>query len=576
MSFWFPAALVFLGLAPLIGLLHLLHRKRSRVVVPSVIVWAENQSHQNLHRGWRKIGNLIALLISLVILVLMVLALARPDVGAWLGTSSTLVVIDTRLRMQATAPGGVSALEKATSAAEAIAKRASKRHPVGIIVFPDGPILHYSSESKPLLEILSRLEPTEASGDLSTTVAQILAAQPELENIVVLTDREVPELANSIASVQTFGTPGGNVAITAFDARPSAGSAATTDIFLRISNFNDSETKTGIQFFLDDKLVDAREQSLTANASAEIRLQMPTSDLRGSESGVLRATLTASDGLSADNTAQILFPTGAVPRVLVVSKNDGFLEKAISADSEISYELLRPDAWRPEFADSFPVVVFAGWCPPAFDENQWNTGNYFFVRTAPPTMQGAGITATAVNPTNSKSPLLKGIKLEGLQITNTRPLVRPPAAGWESVLGTDDQSLLLTYTNPSNPAVRSAILAFSPEASDFPQRAAFPLFISNSLQWLLANEPPVTLTAGNDSPSKAGIYPGGSIAGISPAAAVNPDSHAESDVRGASESTAVTKTSSGQLFPLFWELLLIGAILLLVFEWIAFHRRWLT
>ncbi|MFY8215948.1 MAG: hypothetical protein ACOVMP_05030, partial [Chthoniobacterales bacterium] len=564
------------GLVPLIGLLHLLHRKRTRLVVPSVIVWTENQSQQNLQRGWRKIGNLIALLVSLVILLLMVLALAKPDVRDWFGKKSTLLVLDARLRMQATDPNGISAFDKATAAAKAVAKRASERHPVGLIVFPGGPIVPFSSEAKPLIEVLSQLEPTEASGNLTNSVAQILDAQPEIKNVLVLTDRDVPELAKSIASVQAFGAPGQNVAITAFDARPSADSAAMTDIFLRTSNFSDSEINAQIQFLLDDQLIDAREQRVPANGTAEIILQMPTSDLRASQTGVLRATLTAGDAVSADDTAQILFPTGAVPRVLIVSANDGFLEKAISADSDISYELLRPDAWRPEFAKSFPVIVFDGWSPPEFGNNEWNTGNYFFVGTAPSQILGPEMTATTVGLANPDSPLLKGIKLEGMQINTTRPLARPTAAGWESVLEADDQTLLLTYTNPAAPSVRSAILAFSPSESDFAQRAAFPLFVSNTIHWLLVTQPPVTLIAGKDAPPTAGVYPVGSIAGTSPAAAVNPASVAESDVRGAFGSSTIYQNNHGQLFPMLWELLLIAAILLLVFEWIAFHRRWFT
>jgi len=576
MNFWFPGALVFLALAPIIVLVHLLRRKRTRLLVPSILLWTRHVSPQKQNPGWRKIGNLIALFVSLLILLLMVFALARPDLRGWSSTQSTLLVVDARLRMHATAPDGESAFDRAIDAAVSVARRASANHPVGLMVFPDGPILPFLSEPKALIESLSALKPTDASGDLTNAVEQTLAAQKDVGRVIVLTDREIPELSNPRVSVHAVGSPRENAAVTAFHARPSANAPGMTDVFLRVTNFAESEAKTSVQLFLDSKLIDVRELTLEPDGSAEIRLNIPTSDLRAAEAGVLEAMVSVPDALIADNRAQIVFPTGDSPRVLVVSEQDGFIEKAISADPGISYELLRPSAWRPEFGGAFPVIVFDGWTPPAFDEDQWSKGNYLFVGAAPGSMQVPEVSSASVTVADLASPLFKGIKLEGLTIHNVRPLVTPAAAGWEPALKSDTKTLLLTYQNPSDPSVRSVILAFVPEASDFPQRAAFPLFVSNCLHWLLGIAPPATLLAGKEAPSYSGVYPIGSIYGISSPAAVNPDARAESDVRLASRSAPIAGASPSPISPVFWEILVVAAILLLVCEGIAFHRRWLT
>lgn len=576
MNVWYPAAWIFLGLIPFIILLHLLQRRRTRWIVPSDQFWTASRSRQSAHPGWRTISGFLSLILSLLILGLMIMALARPDVDGWFSGKPTLVVMDARLRMQAEDANGNRAFDKALAAAKSLSNRASARHPVGLVVFPDGPVIPFSQEPKPLREALSGLEPSESSGDLGMAVDQILITQGSSARIIVLTDRDMPGLDSPEVSVLAFGTAVQNVAITAWNARPSAESAGMTDIFLEVTNFADTDATRSILVSLDETLIDTRELLVPANASVECRFSFLTGDLRESQNGVLQVVLGASDALAADDRAQIAFPTGVVPRVLLVSGRDGFLEKAIAADSGIAYELLRPEAWQSRFAGAFPAVVFNHWVPPEFDSASWNSGSYFFVGTAPESMRAPTVDALTVTSVDAESPLLAGIQVDGLRASRVRPLIRPNAAGWQPVMEAEDFWLAMSYTNPTNPLMRSVVLAISPENSDFPQRAAFPLFVSNSLGWMLGNDPPITLTAGKEAPSKAGVYPADALAGQTHPVAVNPDSRAESDVRAA--SLAITKPTGDHqnpLFPQFWKLLLMAAVALLVLEWVAFHRRWL-
>jgi hypothetical protein len=577
MSFWFPAAFAFLGMVPLVVLLHLLRRRRQRLVVPSLLLWVASELHQKRRPGIGKLGNLLALVLSLIILLLLIFAIARPDSAWWFREHSTFVILDARARMQAEAGDGRTIFDRARSEAEAIAARANSRHRIGLVVFPGGAVIPFSNRPQPLLDALAGAEATEAGGALEEELLRAREAAPDAR-IVVITDRNDPTVAGENISIIGLGSPQGNVAITGFAARASANSVGMTDVFLRITNFGAVGQPVDVELRLDDTLIEVAASGIAADGSFDRTFSLPTKSLRNSKSGVLTAKVTApSDALSADNIARILFSTGASPRVLLVSAEDGFVEKAVSADAGIEFELLRPEAWQPEFAAAFPAVIFDRWIPASMADGAQLEGNFFFVGVAPWNISNPPLVNPAVTAIDQTSPLLRGITLNGLQVESAFSMKAPDGAGWKTVIASGDNALILTYEDPVDPARRSVVLGWDPAASDLPQRVAFPLLVSNTLSWLVGLETPATLIAGRQAPERAGVYSKESIPGVPTGAAVNPDSLSESDLRSVARfDEAMNSAPVGGGFPRLWQALLIAVCALLVFEWLAFHRRWLT
>lgn len=575
MSFWFPAAFAFLGFVPLIVVLHMLRKQRQRLVVPSLLLWMASDVRRTTKTGLGKVGNLLALLLSLLILLMLVLALARPDGTWWFRESSTLVIIDARARMQAQTTDGSQAFDRAVQTAEAIAKRASTRHRVGLSVFPDGPVVPFSMYAQPLMNALSSAQPTDASGDLASTVHVARQSQDTETKIIVLTDREEEILPEENVEVVGIGEAADNVAITAFAARPSATFAGMTDVFVRVTNFGNTSQSVNMGLRLDGTLVDVMSAVIAANASFERTVSLVSADIRSSEEGILTVKLDdISDAVTADNSAQILFSTGALPRVLLVSGRDGFLEKAISADSGVQFELLRPESWQAGFVSAFPAIVFDNWVPPEF-QTKVPEGNFFFAGKSPWTSEGGELKNPPITGFDAESSLLRGITLEGVRVGVTSILNPPSVAGWRTVLASGDDALLLTFQDPANPERRMVVLGFDPGVSDLPERVAFPLLVSNSINWLIGMERLPTLVAGRGAPVNAGVYEAGAIPGLNSSAAVNPDALAEADIRQASAThDPISGFSQGRLFPLLWQVFLIASLVLLMVEWVAFHRRW--
>lgn len=581
MNFWFPAAFALLALGPLIVVLHMLRRRRQRLVVPSILLWASRDAATARRSGLGMVGNLLALLLSLLILILLVLALARPDASSWFRDQSTLVIVDSRARMQATGPGGERVFDQAVRIAEDFAHRASARHRVGLVFFPDGQIVPFSNNPKPLLDAIDSAVPTDASGDIVRAVDDIRTTgdvDKALWNVVVLTDREAPELEGEGTRVVALGSSRENVAITAFDSRPSATTPGTTDVFIRITNFGTEMQQISAGLRLDGTLIDATQSDIEPGGSNESMFSIPTRDLRQASTGVLTVELDGHvDAISSDNRASILSPTGETPRILLVSERDSFLEKAIAADREASFELLRPEAWNPAFVDAFAVVVFDGWSPADLSDDFLQAGNFFFVGSAPSEKSGPALINPPVTEIDMESPLLRGITLENLRVNSALALEPPMDAGWRDVITSGDKALLLTYQNPTLATQRSVILGFDPGASDLPSRIAFPLLVKNALDWLVGAESPPILIAGRNAPPKAGVYAAGQVPGLQTGAAVQLDARAESDLRGAGSSVAALTTEvANPFFPVFWKFLLVAAIIILMLEWVVYHRRWLT
>ncbi|HEY6475559.1 MAG TPA: hypothetical protein VI456_03205, partial [Polyangia bacterium] len=118
----------------------------------------------------------------------------------------------------------------------------------------------------------------------------------------------------------------------------------------------------------------------------------------------------------------------------------------------------------------------------------------------------------------------------------------------------------------ARPGLRIAALAFDPRRSDLPMRPAFPLLIANALGW----------TAGAVDEGTGGI------AAASPIAGGTARDARESDLApvpalalgGRTLARPELLARHGPARSTLWALLI--AAVLLIFEWVSYHRRWTT
>ena len=621
MTFLNAWALGFAAIAPVIVLLYLLKLKRRPVPVSTLLFWQRILQESRRRALFQRLRQLFSLLLHLLIFALILGALARPTLDRRVADgASTVLILDTRARMQATAPGGQTRFAKARAMAAGLIRQASPLRQMALLTAGAEPGVGapFSDDEKFLRERLDALAPNDAGGDLAETVRladALLTARQGERRIVVLSDRAFDAATFSPAAPIEFiavGAARDNLAITRFATRPLLTSPQTSEVLLEVANFGRAPARVNVELAFDGRLLDVKPLALDPGARAVQvfpTIPRPAANARG----WLTARLDTSDALPLDNVASAVLPVRPPRRVLLVTKGNWFLEKLLAAEHGLAFELVAPDAFTAGLAEKFDAVLCDNFLPPNFDLAQTG-GNFFFLKHTPFNTAAPALAQPLISELDSLHPVTRLVNLQNVTFLQAAALAVPTMEGWswQTPIRSFEHPILLTGERLDR-GRRLAALALDVTDSDLPLRVAFPLLISNTLHWL-GGEPATAATslrAGEVlalapgetvSPRPQSPWIKASGAAPLPAArelfqpltngfyeiqtrdgvrwvAVNTFRDEEADLRApatpsAGETTALPRISLAPLtaWPL-WQLLAAAAFVLLALEWWLFHRR---
>jgi hypothetical protein len=529
--------------------------------------------------------------------------------------SSTVQIVDLRARMQARESGNDTRLDVAKRLAANYLGQAAAGRPIAIIGTHRAAsvVTPFTTDEKELREGVASLAATDATGDLEPAIAlaeQLLAAREGARRIVVLTAGKSP-IANRKSPIEwvSVGEAHDNVAITRFATRPLLNSPQTSEVLLSVTNFGAAPAEANLELTLDGRLVDVKPLTLApGETSVQVFPTVPRNTTRSR--GWLTARLDIDDALPSDNVAYAVLPPQEPRRILLVTKGNWFLERMLAADQSLTFELLAPDSFQLSLAEKFDAVILDDTLPAGFDLAK-AAGNFLFIKKTPFATVDVPLEQPLISETDDKHPALRLVNLRNVTVVRATTLVEPPRGGdwhFETPIRSFDHPLMITGERRNQ---RVAALAMDLTESDLPLRVAFPLLMSNTLQWLagtqVAHAP--TLPAGEAFPLTAGqtvwTVPQKKWSGdvkpdsahlahglFQPLAngyyllnerdgaawlAVNTFSESESDLRAAAPSaTHVALPRLAELnlsgWPL-WQYLALAGLLLFTFEWWLFHRR---
>ena len=370
MNFLFPGALFLSALAFVIVTLYLQRPRRKALEVSTLLFWRRVLDREPHRRFLGRLRNPLSLLLQLLIFLLLLLALARPEEVSPQGRSSTVIVIDARARMQA--PG---AFHDAVAAAQDVVSRLGPNDEVAILAVEGLPqiVSPFSNDGKELRRKLASLTPSDAGGNMEESLLlarRLLDAKPWDQRLVVISDRKQP--APESAEQITVGKPLDNIAILALAQRPLPVSPQSAEVFVKLGNFSSTAREVELELSLDGKPFDLQRFRIgpgeRQNFSTIVSSEMPVAG-----NGFLVARLTSADGLDFDNVARAALPPGQRLRVLLVGEDDPFLESALKADPALAVEILKPETWRSDMGADFDAVVFDNWLPHnADDRSAWS------------------------------------------------------------------------------------------------------------------------------------------------------------------------------------------------------------
>ncbi|MCX7683349.1 MAG: VWA domain-containing protein [Anaerolineae bacterium] len=476
-----PTALVFASLSIPILVMYMLRLRRRDVLVSSTLLWQRLVRDREANMPWQRLRRNLLLLLQLLILALLTLALARPFVTTRVALSGNLVILlDVSASMQATdvSPNRFEAVRRKVR--EIIAGLAPDDVATIIAVGSRPAVLASATRDRPLLRrVIDEAAPTNSAADWEAAFA--LAASlisPGHTQVVIASDGGLPDTLPSLNTQVRFvgvGSRSTNCAITALATRTGpAGSQA----FLRVANFDDVDTEVLIELAADDVPFDVRRVHIPARGESSLTVTDLPYGMR-----VLHARLIADDSLGLDNVAWAVHRIGQSKRVLLVSRGNLFLERALSTFPDVELVRLAPDLLPSSEHEQggYSLYVYDGVLTGTLP-----AGNLWLIAPPlPPTGgqlgRGWGVfTDTAITHVARDDPLLRYVDLREVHILQARAIEPPPGA--RVLVEAEGGPLLYVAESPER---RLAVFTFSLHDSDLPLQIAFPILTANLLNWLM-------------------------------------------------------------------------------------------
>ena len=526
MTLLFPTALALLAaLAPVVVAFYLRRVRRRAATVSTLLFWERVLAEQPRRSFLGRLRRVLSLLLQLLLLALLGLALARPEVtgmftrgNGGVGGLATVLIVDARASMQAREADGRTRFERATEAARAYARRAGPRQAVAVLAVA-GPVPRLlaplAEDDRPALLGLDRLRPTDAGGALEPALdlaGSLLAARPagEERRVVLFTDHAANGTAGPPGvTVETVpsadpATPRENVGVGRFGVRARPDSPQTFAASGEVFNAGVRRQRGEAELSLDGRLLDVRPFDLPPGGRLALSFPaLATNSGLANARGWLRLRLRRppgadQDALLADDEARAVLPPARPWRVLLVSRGNWFLENMLRADAGVTFDLLDPGAFRPEAAGGFDAVLLDD-VPAAQPEKLPAAGNFLFLRQTPFDVPGAPpLLRPLVAEADPASPLLRLTDFRAVTVARAGalPPVDPASAslpgpgGWQltapvrAVEGDHPLVLAGERRGADGRTQRLVALPFGLTEGDLPLRVAFPLFIANTVRWL--------------------------------------------------------------------------------------------
>lgn len=481
MSFLAPLALISAAIVgPIIVAMYLLKLRREERVISSTFLWQRMVRDIEANAPWQKLRRNLLLLLQLLLMILLVLALARPFLPVTGISGSNLIIIFDRSTSMLATDELPTRLEAARRQAIALIDQLPDNGRATIITVGgqmEAPIAS-SNDRRELRRVIEQIQPSYSNqSDLTQalTLASALAAREPDSEVAIISDGNVtlPDGLRVPARVRYFpiGRATDNVAINAIALQPGP---FEQTLFVQATNYGDSPVTRRLSIYLDGRLDFAidltidpgREQSLTQPIPSTVTIVEARLDENG-------------DALPVDDRAFAVSPQRETVRVRLVSDGNRFLETGLSLLPGI--EVVKTPTTTttfPESAAEIPLTIFDGVTPAELPP-----GNLLFIGPLQST-ELFSITGEfdfpLIRPASLEDPLLRNVRLNDVNILRAPRIV--PGTWARVIVDSDGGPLLLAGEREGR---RIVVLAFDLHLSDLPLNIAFPLLLSNMIEYLL-------------------------------------------------------------------------------------------
>lgn len=609
MNFVAPTAFVFAASIPVVVLFYLLKRKRVIRLVPSTLLWQKFLAETQASAPFQRLRHNWLLIFQVLMLLLAVLALARPYfAGHAKGGRIVVAILDASASMQATdeTPNRFEHARKdalklvdslntddkmvvlqAAATTEVkqspTGEKASLRRAVETAKVTDSP-----TRLKEALKLAETLIQNNRNAEIHLFSDGATAALDEFEN------------KNLPLTFHKYGERSSNLGIVNLDVRSNPENPAQRAVFATVQNSSTNAQQPQVEVLLGEQVLEVKTLNLKPKETAPVVFiaNQP-------QDGVFTVRLTGPDDLATDNKASVVSLLPQPVKVLLVTSGNRFLEKALKAVPSV--ELTKVDQITSP-TDQYEIVILDNVTPIV-----WPKQNVMAIHTAQTNWFNGvkKIEAPPIVDWKGSHPLLRFVSFDNVGIVETMGVTTPT---WAISLADSPQTPLLIAGELDKQRV--VWIGFDTLQSTWPLRISFPIFIANAVDWLNpANERASRLTIKAGEPFRMTVEENVSTAditlpdGTTRARAldagkrellfgdtikqgvyrvkagtnqvtfcVNLLDSAETDITPHSEIqlgkfAKVSSTTTRQANLEVWRWFALTALLILMFEWWYYHRR---
>ncbi len=475
-----PGALWFASLSAAILLLYLLRLKRRRIEISSTLLWEKSLEEFQANAPFQWLKKNLLLFLQLLFLALLVLALARPFYSSSaLQGGKTVLLIDTSYSMLAL-DGGKSRLDKALDIARGVIRDMSRGEQAMIAALNHRPrvIAGFTPDKMELTRVLPALR-REMGGyaDLASALTLLKPVSAQNVRIVLISDGGFGDVEESAIPEQVsleFVSVAGkeeNAGISSLSVtRKTTGEY---ELFAAVTSTYKSKISRTLKLLSGKELIDQQAIEIPQEGRTEIVIP----DLPYIEEP-LRLELSERDAFAEDDTVFAVMPPRQVIPVTLVSEIDILIEAALMNDPSLEVVRVPPSAAsNPSIYERPGVLVFNRVAP------SFGVQAPMLVAGATSSIGSVRIGEISSSPRvvdwDRNSPMLQYLNIQDLVIGEAYGAT--PGQGAKVLV--DGTSGPLMISGEDN-LTRYIVVLFDFAKSDFPFRAAFPIFLSNSIGWL--------------------------------------------------------------------------------------------
>ena len=477
MNFLAPTALLFAATLPVVVVFYLLKRKRVVQLVGSTLLWQKFLAETQASAPFQRLRHNWLLWIQLLLLLIAVLALARPYFSATSKGGRILVtILDGSASMQST-DDPPSRFEKARKQALQLVESMHPEDKMVVLLASGTTEVKQSptGEKAALRRAIEASQPSDSPTRLGDALklAETLVQNNTKAEIHLFSDGATETLADFESKdlplvYHAAGTRHVNVGIVNLDVRSSPENPAQRAIFATIQNASTNEQPVRAELVFENQVVGVKSLMLKPKESLpQVFLADQPRD------GVFTLRLDVEDDLAVDNSASIVSLLPQPVKVLLVTAGNRFLEKALRAIPAVEFAKA---AQLANDAEGFDMVVLDNVLPQVWPKpnviavNLANTNLFSSWSKAdrPPIVDWKGSHA-----------LLRSVNFDNVAIAESLSVPAPPWA--ISVVDSPSSPLLLAGELNRQ---RIIWIGFDTLQSTWPLRISFPIFIANAVEWL--------------------------------------------------------------------------------------------